>query len=175
MLIGVTGSIGTGKTTVARMFRRLGASVIDADRISHRFLDKVDRKELAGFIFEDKKALNRLCRVIHPLVKREIASEIKKKKGARAIVLDAPLLIESGLHRKCDVLVVVKTGLETQIRRASKNLSIARADVKKRISRQAALSKKIALADFVIDNGGSLQSTGRQVKEAWETIRLLHR
>ena len=172
MLIGVTGSIGAGKTTVAKMLKRLGASVIDADKIAHKFLDKAARKKLAGFIFDDKKALGRLCGVIHPLVKEEIARKIRKKINARAIVIDAPLLIESGLYRKCDVIIVVKAGLKVQIGRASRNLSIPEHEVKKRIILQMPLRRKTEYADFVIDNSGSLKDTGSQVKEAWRKIRL---
>ena len=170
MIIGLTGGLGTGKTTVAKMFGRCGAYVIDADRIVHRILNKSVRKKLAGFIFDDKNALQKLCRIIHPIVKKEIYSEIRKNRTKRTIVLDAPLLIESGLDERCDLVVVVKTTLKKQLERASKNLRIPRSQARKRLRLQLPLKKKIAMADFIIDNGGSLRNTQKQVEKIWETL-----
>lgn len=170
MIIGVTGSVGTGKTTVARMFKRLGAYVVDADKIVHRILDKSARQRLAGFVFDQPGTLKKLCRIIHPLVKREIFSELKKHKSGRAIVIDAPLLIESGLDEKCDYLLVVKANLKQQLERASESLSLPEEQIRKRIKQQMPLRKKMRLADFVIDNRGTLKNTEKQVKEVWEEI-----
>lgn len=170
MIIGVTGSIGTGKTTVAGMLGKLGAYVIDADNIVHRILDKSTRKELAAFVFDNKKALQKLCRVIHPMVKREIRTKIRAYQSKKAIVIDAPLLIESDLDEKCDYVVVVKAGRRKQFERAGKKLSISKYQIIKRIRIQMPLKKKIALADFVIDNNGSLEATERQVKKIWEEL-----
>ena len=170
MIIGLTGGLGTGKTTVAKMFGRRGAYVIDADKIVHRILSKSIRKKLAGFIFEDKFALQKLCRIIHPIVKKEIYSEIRKNRTKRTIVLDAPLLIESGLDKKCDFTVVVRAALKKQLERASKNLRIPRSQARKRLRLQLPLKKKIAMADFIIDNGGSLRNTQKQVGKIWETL-----
>ena len=171
MIIGVTGSLGTGKTRVARMFGRFGAYIIDADKIVHRILDKSARRHLAGLVFDDKEALKKLCRVIHPIVKKEIFRALKKNKSKKTIVIDAPLLIESGLDKKCDYLVVVKAALTKQLERAAKNLSLSRNQILKRIRLQMPLKKKMALADFVIDNGGSLKNTEKQVRKVWEELR----
>lgn len=170
MIIGLTGSLGTGKTTVARMFRRLGAYVIDADRLVHKILSKGIRRKLAGFVFEDKKALLKLCSIIHPIVKKEIGLIVKRNKSRRIIIIDAPLLIESGLHRKCGIIIVVKARLRTQIERATKHLSITKGEALKRIGFQMPLREKISLADFIINNEGSIVITEKQVKQIFRQI-----
>jgi dephospho-CoA kinase len=170
MIIGVTGSVGTGKTTVSGMFRPLGAYVIDADKIVHRILDKSARKRLAGLVFDQPQTLKKLCRIIHPLVKEKIFSEIKKHKSRRVIVIDAPLLVESGLDKRCDYLLVVKANLTQQLERASESLSLSKGQIRKRIKQQMPLRKKICLADFIIDNRGSIKNTEKQVKDVWEEI-----
>ena len=85
-------------------------------------------------------------------------------------MIDGPLLIESGFHKKCDYLVVVKAPLRKQLERAKQSLAITRKEALKRIRLQMPLREKIALADFVIDNGGSLSDTEKQVKRLWEEI-----
>jgi len=170
IIIGVTGSLGTGKTTVSVMFRSLGAHVIDADKIVHRILGKSARKRLAGFVFDRPQTLKKLCRIIHPLVKKEIFLELKKHKSSRAIVIDAPLLVESGLDKKCDYLLVVKANLKQQLGRAGESLSLSKDQIRKRIKQQMPLRKKMRLADFIIDNRGTLKNTEKQVKDIWEEI-----
>lgn len=167
MIIGVTGSTGAGKTTVSRMFAKCGAYVIDADKIVHGILDKSSRRLLAHFVFDQPQALRKLCRIIHPLVKKKIFSEIKKHRPEKIIVIDAPLLIESGLNKKCDYLVAVKANFRKQLQRAGKSLSLSQGQIRKRIRQQMPLKRKIALADFVIDNAGSLKDTEKQVRRVW--------
>lgn len=170
MIIGLTGGLSTGKTTVARIFRDLGAYVIDADRIVHRIINKATRRKIAGFIFDEPRALKKLCRIIHPIVKKEIFSEIRRNKNRKLIVIDAPLLIEAGLDKKCDFLIVVKANLKNQLERAAKSLNISKSQARKRIKSQMPLNKKIAAADFVIDNNGSLANTKRQLKDVWRRL-----
>lgn len=167
MIIGLTGGLATGKTTVSGMFKSLGGYVIDADKIVHRLIDKVTRKKIGGFIFDEPKALKKLCRVLHPIVKDEIFSEIKNNKHRKLIVIDAPLLIEAGLDKKCDFLIVVKSNLKNQLERAAKSLGVSKNEALKRIKLQMPLRKKIALSDFVIDNNGSLFDTKKQVMNVW--------
>lgn len=171
MIIGLTGSLGTGKTLVASMLKKRGAYVIDADKIVHRILSRAARKKLSEFIFDDARALRKLCSIIHPLVKKEILRDIKDNPSRKIIVIDAPLLIEAGLHKKCHRLVVVKADLATQIRRACKNLGISRSDCIERIRQQMPLPKKVAMADFIIDNRGSLKKTEEQVEELWKKLQ----
>jgi dephospho-CoA kinase len=171
MVIGVTGSIGTGKTTVAKMFEKWGAYVIYADKIVHHILDKPTRVRLSAFVFDNKEALQKLCEAIHPIVKKEIFSKIRGNTAKKTVVIDAPLLIESGLDRKCDYVVAVKASQQMQVERAQRNLHLSRHQILKRIRMQMPLKKKTALADFVIDNNGDLKDTEKQAKRIWEGLR----
>ena len=170
MIIGVTGSLATGKTTVSRMLKERGAYVIDADKIVHGLIDPAARIKLRGVVFDDKESLDKLCEVIHPIVKREILRKIRENKSRKMIVIDAPLLIESGFHKKCDYLIVVKSGLKKQLKRSENILGLSRAESLKRIKLQMPLKEKTPLADFIIDNNGSLQQTRKRVEEVFKDI-----
>ena len=170
MIIGVTGSLATGKTTVSRMLKERGAYVIDADKIVHGLIDPAARIKLRGVVFDDKESLDKLCGLIHPIVKKEISRKIEENKTKRLIVIDAPLLIESGFHKKCDYLIVVKSGLKKQLKRSENGLGLSRAESLKRIRQQIPLKEKTRLADFIIDNNGSLQQTRKQVEKVFEDI-----
>lgn len=185
-VIGITGSFGSGKSTVAAAFKSLGAKLLDADDIAHRMIlpgeraykkivclfgrgilqrgGAIDRKRLGGIVFDDPAALSRLARIIHPEVIRSIRSEIRGSAGG-LIVLDVPLLIEAGLRNMVDKLVVVKASRKSQIERVMKRTGLRRQDILKRIAAQIPLSEKVRLADFVIDNDGSTKKTMGQVKK----------
>jgi dephospho-CoA kinase len=185
MVIGITGSFGSGKTTVARMFASLGARVIDADRIAHRLIRPgtgvyrriiesfgqgvlargggIERRKLGRIVFANKKLLRKLNRIVHPAIISTIRKEIAKSR-ARIFILDAPLLIEAGLEKEVDVLIVVKSARKKQIERLLKKGICNKAQILERINSQMALSEKMRLANFVIDNNGSLENTRFQVK-----------
>ena len=122
------------------------------------------------FVFDDKESLDRLCGLIHPIVKKEILRKIKERKSSGLVVIDAPLLIESGFHKRCDKLIVVKSGLDKQLARSRDGLGLSRAESLKRIKLQMPLKEKISLADFIINNNGSLQQTRKQVEEVYKEI-----
>ncbi|MCM8791565.1 MAG: dephospho-CoA kinase [Candidatus Omnitrophica bacterium] len=171
MIIGITGSFGTGKTTVARILRRKGAKVIDADKIAHRFISPTRRKELAKIVFKKRKYLELLCKILHPLIIQQIKKEIKRfNPNKNIIVIDAPLLIETGLHKVVDMLVVVKAKRKTQLQRISGRMGLSRKEILRRIDFQMSLKKKIKLADFVIDNNGPITETKKQVDCLWQEI-----
>jgi dephospho-CoA kinase len=171
MIIGITGSFGTGKTTVAEIFGNLGAHVIDADKIVHSFINAKARKELSKIVFRRKAYLELICKIVHPILTAKIKEEIQRLNPKKTvIVIDAPLLIESGLHKMVDVLVVVKTEKETQVKRAMKRLGLDRVSVLKRIRFQMPLKKKIKMADFIIDNESGMSQTRKQVKDIWKKI-----
>jgi len=196
VIIGITGSFGTGKTTVAKMFKALGATVLDADKLAHasfkkgtnpykkivnifgrRILDRfgrIDRIKLAHLVFRNKKSLNKLCNIIHPVVVDKIMESIEKilrTKTAPAVVIDAPLLVEAGLHKVTDYLIVVKTSRPTQIKRVMKKTGLPASQIIKRIKNQIPLIKKIQMADYVINNEGDKRDTKKFVKEAWRKIK----
>lgn len=185
-ILGITGSFGSGKTTVARIFKSFGAALIDADKLAHECLRRgsrtykkivrvfgtgilkrnkeINRKKLAGIVFDNKDLLTRLNRIIHPQVIKQIRQAIRKSKS-NFLVLDVPLLIESGLHRIVDKLVVVRINRQVQLRRIKKRTSLGRAEILKRIRSQLPLKEKTRLADFIIDNSGSLKETRKQAEE----------
>ncbi len=203
-IIGVTGGVGTGKSTVARMFGiRLKGPVLDADRIAHRLMrphspvwrrirarfgkgviassGEIDRRRLGRITFGDPKKLETLCKIIHPAVRRWIQGEIRKIRrshdseitsGAASssrsqprarVILDVPLLIEAGSAYPLDFLVVVSAPLKVVARRLKKRSGWTLREVKRRQGFQMPLREKERLADFVVDNGGTLEAARRQV------------
>ncbi|MFH0855774.1 MAG: dephospho-CoA kinase [Candidatus Omnitrophota bacterium] len=185
IVIGLTGSFGSGKSTVAKLFSFYGASVIDADKIARSCLirggkvynkiisafgDKVlsadkniDRRALAETVFNDKRLLRRLNRIVHPGVIWIIKSGINsRKKGV--IILDAPLLLEAGLKDAVDSLIVVTIDKDKQFSRLAKRAFLRKPDILKRIKSQISQDEKLRFADFIINNSGSLAETRKQVK-----------
>jgi len=211
-VIGLTGSFGTGKSFAASVFKSLGAKVLDADMIARSVTAKgkiahkkvlaafgggiigkgreIDRGKLAEIVFADKKALSRLNRIVHPEVISIIKRSIRKAGIHDVVVVDAPLLIEAGLDRFADILVVVKAPRKLQIERCMKKFNpqtenrrggsfgrgqrsstMDRGGVIRRIANQIPLKKKIEMADFVVDNGGTRPETKKQIKRIWkETV-----
>ncbi len=196
-VVGITGSFGTGKTTVTKFFKRLGARVIDADKIACRILAtgtlvykniisnfgkevlkkglaQIDRHKLAKIVFQNRKFLKKLNCITHPVIIKEIKREIRviKKSNPRAIiVVDAPLLIEAGLLSLVDKLVVVSANKKIQIFRVKMHKGFSQNDIEARIKAQLPLREKIKSADFVVDNNGSLTYTKKQVREIWEALK----
>jgi len=191
LVIGVTGSFGTGKSTVANFFAGLGARCIDADEIVHRLLSSrgriykkiiaqfgrgvlaidgsIDREKLGKMVFANQLLLNKLNALIHPEVIRIIRKRIDAVK-AGVLVLDAPLLIEAGLRPLVDVLVVVSLPRWLQIKRLQRKTNLSRSDIIKRIQAQLPLKNKISLAGYVIDNSGTRQKTKMQVVRIWKEL-----
>ena len=194
VVIGVTGGLGSGKSTVAAMFKALGAKVLDADKIAHQLMrpgaacfnkivrvfgkdilasGKVDRKKLAACVFINPERRRRLERIIHPAVRQVIRDEIKKQKkyrGNRVMVIDVPLLFEAKLDADVDYSVVVTAQRAKQLARAAQHLGITPAEAKRRIKAQMPLRQKIRLADIIIDNNGTFKQTQKQVRQIWEKL-----
>ena len=194
-VIGLTGGLGSGKSTVAAMFSALGAKVLDADKIAHRQIrpdgpcfrsvikllggsiltaGRIDRKKIAERVFKDKRLLRQLEGIIHPVVRDVLVMAIERfKKGRRfrAVVTDVPLLFEVGFDRHVDLAVVVYASRRQQITRAARMLNISKSEAIRRIRAQMPLRQKIRLADIIIDNSGTFNQTQKQVKQLWEELR----
>jgi dephospho-CoA kinase len=186
LVIGLTGSFGTGKTTVAGLLREKGCKVVDADSIGHDLLksgttvykkiaayfgnavlDKekaIDRRALSHIVFADDEKLKALNAIIHPEIIKKIKSEISKvRKGV--VVLDAPLLLEAGLQGLTDKIIVVTATRANQIKRVQARLRLSKSAINRRLRIQMPLGDKVRMADFIIDNNGSLSDLKKQVEE----------
>jgi len=193
-VIGITGSLGTGKSTVAKMFAELGAKVLDADRIAHQQMlpgavcfrpivntfgkdilvaGRIDRKKISAHVFRNIKQLRKLEQIVHPAVRKVILTKIRHYKNhrrKRVVVVDIPLLFESKLNRYVDFIIVVKASRAKQILRATKKLGMTKIEALRRIRAQMPLRQKIRLADIIIDNDGALMKTKKQVVLIWEKL-----
>jgi dephospho-CoA kinase len=196
-LIGLTGNIACGKSAVLRMLKERGADVIDADTIVHKLmmpggtiygpvieafgeeiLDEPDatgerlinRRKLGAIVFADPEQLRRLEGISHPRVRVDLLRQIQEST-APVLVLDAIKLIENGLSLACDAIWVVTCPPEIQLERLMKRNNFSREEALLRIQAQPPQSEKVAVADVVIDNGGTLAETERQVQTAWEKIK----
>ena len=194
LVIGITGQFCSGKTTAAQLFVEFGAKVINADKIGHKallektvrrqlvdyfsveILDRsgiINRKKLAKRAFSNRRSHKRLCKIVHPILIDLIQNQlkiIKLKNPNQIVIIDAAILIEMGLLRIVDKLIVVETDSTIQIERAKKKWAISERDVKIRIDLQMSLRQLIKKADFVINNNGSLKETRGQVKKIWREI-----
>jgi dephospho-CoA kinase len=194
-IIGLTGNIATGKSVVARMLERLGAKAIDADALAHEVMEKgppiwqavvnefgegilcrdgsINRKKLGDIVFADEAALRRLEAIVHPAVIAR-TEELIESSPEPVVVVEAIKLIEAGMDRTCDTLWVTTCRKEQQLARLVKQRGLTEGEARQRIEAQPPQEAKLALADVVIDNSGSLEETWRQVKREWERISDLH-
>lgn len=193
-MVGLTGGIGSGKSTVAALLAERGAVVIDADRLAReavavgtdgfravvdRFGPDViagdgglDRKALAGVVFEDPEALADLNGIVHPLVRAAIAAQVAKLAGTDAVVvLEIPLLVESGRSYGASKVIVVDCPEEIAVRRLAEGRGMDEADARRRMAAQVSRAERLAAADVVIDNSGAVDDLGRQVDALWADLR----
>jgi len=199
--IGLSGGIGTGKSSVSRMFAAQGAVVIDADAIVHELqargmplvaeiaaafgpgvLDTaggLDRAALGALVFRDPEARTRLNQIVHPKVGAEFARRVAaaRASGARVLVLDIPLLFEgrragtgSAARMDFDATVLVYAPEALQVERQTSRDGCSRDEALRRVRAQIPIEEKKALADYVIDNSGTLEETERQVREVLSQI-----
>lgn len=187
-VIGILGGIGSGKSTVARMLAEMGADVLDADAICtelhqtpearqairDRWGDAVfgpggelDRAKLADIVFDSPDELNELDRIMHPKVVERIRNQVAGcRDGGRAMcVIDAPLLLESGLIELCDVTVFVDCDPATRTRRLAGTRGWAPDEIERREARQEPLARKREVADFVVENDGDPAATRQCIEE----------
>jgi dephospho-CoA kinase len=194
-IIGLTGGIASGKSTVASLLARLGAPVIDADQLSREavmpgqpaydaivaefgesllFPDgSIDRKALGAIVFADPDARLRLEKITHPAIRRLAEEKLTALRESHTPVVFymAPLLIEAGAATLVDEIWVVCVDRETQIARLMTRDGITREDALLRLSAQMPMEEKRRYGNAVIDNSGSIDETERQVRELWEQER----
>ena len=192
-IIGILGGIGSGKSTVAAEFAKLGCKVIDADTIAHGLLDepsvkekvvglfgrsilspegKIDRGKLAEVVFVDSEKLSSLNAIIHPLVLQRAEEIIKQydcRNQVKAIVLDMPLLVEVGWDKRCDKLIFVDCEQKLRLDRAKK-LGFDKNQVKIRENFQISLDNKANLADNTIENNSDFSVLAKQVVNIFSYI-----
>lgn len=190
-VIGLTGNIATGKSMVAGMLAHLGAYTTDADKVAHgvmrtdgtvrrriveRFgpgiLDaegQIDRSALGAIVFSDAQALADLEGVVHPAVLNRIEKRLARCE-ADVVVIEAIKLLEAKVHTYCDSVWVVTCPPEVQLQRLMRERDLTAEEARMRIDAQSPAEKKVACADHLIDNSGSLEETWRQVLEAWNAI-----
>ncbi|MFM8155776.1 MAG: dephospho-CoA kinase [Actinomycetes bacterium] len=190
--IGLTGGIGSGKSTVASMLAAKGAVIIDADQISREIVEpgqpaleeivavfgagvlrpdgSLDRGELARLAFADKAMTKRLNAIMHPRISAESASRIASAPPGSVVIYDMPLLVETGQASAVSRVVVVDVPVSIQRERAIAR-GLEPADVDRRIEVQATREQRLAVASDVIDNSGTLERTQEQVDALWRSLK----
>jgi dephospho-CoA kinase len=195
IIVGLTGNVGTGKSTVTNFFRELGAHVIDWDELARKvtrphlkawkeivdYFGKgilnddltIKRQKLADIVFSDKAKVTKLNQIVHPEVFKEderITNEIRSLDPDALIIKDIPLLFEVACPISVDKVVVVSASEQTQSRRLEER-GMSREDAQNRIKFQLPLEEKIKSADFVINNDGPPEETRKQVEKVYSLLR----
>ena len=193
LLVGLTGGIGSGKSTVARLLEKRGAVVFDADLLAREAVEpgtpghaavierfgadvlapggELDREALASIVFADPSARRDLEEIVHPEVRRLFAEGSEAYRDTdRVVVFSAPLLVETGMHTAFETLVVVSATVATQIERLMRQRGMSESSIRARIEAQAPLEDKAAVADFLVDNEGTLDELESQVDRLWNDL-----
>lgn len=188
-IVGLTGNIGTGKSTVAAFLRELGAEVVDADAVVHelmvphtpeweRIVDRfgpevlrpdetIDRSRLGALVFGDPGALSALEAILHPAVRQRIRARIAASERP-IVVVEAIKLLESGLYLECDAVWVVTADRAAQLERLMRTRGMAAPDAELRIDAQAPQPEKVRRADVVIENSGDVGALRERLSAAWQ-------
>lgn len=198
VVIGLTGSIATGKSTVANKFKELGIPVIDADKIAREVVEPqeeaykgivetfgkeilledqtIDRKKLGDIVFKDATKREQLNNIVHPAIRKRMLEQRDAylNDGNRCVVMDIPLLFESKLEHFVDKILVVYVDEDVQLQRLMKRNDLTKEEALQRIHSQMPIKKKAELADRTIDNNGTKAETYAQLKEIlkeWNVLR----
>jgi dephospho-CoA kinase len=195
--IAITGGAGSGKSTVARMFKDLGAEVLDADQIARDAVavgtpawqelrrlfgedffnlnGTLNRSRLAEKVFADPEARRRLDALIHPLVAQELQNQVAvlEGQGVELVMVEVPLLFETGRDKSFDRVIVMSVSKDDQIRRLRSRDQRGEEEIRGILQAQWPLADKVARADYVVDNSGELSYTQEQVKTIWEKLQKI--
>jgi dephospho-CoA kinase len=197
-VVGLTGGIASGKSVVSEILRKLGAQVIDADEISREVMVPhtkcwkevvtsygseilredltIDREKLANSVFNNTEQLDKLNRIVHPEIMKRIderLKEIRLKYPQAIVIVDAALLVETGAYKSYDKLIVVYVSEETQLKRLINRDGMSREEAKNRIILQLPLSEKVKVADYIIENEGSLVRTRENAEKVFKELSSL--
>jgi dephospho-CoA kinase len=195
LLVGLTGGIATGKSTVSEILRQLGGEIIDADRLARDVVEPeqpawkqivaefgggivtaegaLDRKKLGAIVFADPERRKRLEAITHPAIRARFQArldELAAQGFAGIVVFDAPVMIESGNYKNMDRLVVVVTDDATQAARLQERDGTDEAEGRRKIASQMPLAEKAKLADYVIDNSGDREATAAEVRRVFAAL-----
>ena len=185
-ILGLTGGIAVGKSTISNFLRDKGIPIVDADETAHAVLEfkavkvqlvkafgtpilneqkQVDRKQLGKIVFGESKKLGELNQIVQPVIRQEIIRQLKSFTTEPVVVLDAPVLFEQGYETLVDCIMVVSTTPAEQLRRLMERDHLTREDAQKRIDAQMPIEIKQKKADVTIDSSGSIEATQKQVIE----------
>ncbi len=194
LLVGLTGNIGSGKSSVARLLEARGAAVIDADALARQATEdpavlariaaelgpelvedgRLDRAAVARRVFADEDARRRLNAIVHPWVRRAMGAAVARLAASPSpppvIVLDIPLLYENGLQEGLDAVIVVSAPLASRIGRVVRRTGLGAREVRARDAAQMPLGAKTERADYVVDNGGPPERLAPLVDELWREL-----
>ncbi|MGM7720884.1 dephospho-CoA kinase [Metabacillus sp. Hm71] len=189
IVIGLTGGIASGKSTVSNIFKKAGIRVIDADKISREVVEvgqpaykqiietfgeeilhedlTLHREKLGALIFSDETKRKQLNEIVHPAVRQEMLKQTQeeKERQAKAVILDIPLLFESSLTYMVDKTVLVYVNEDTQLKRLMERNGFSEEEAMMRINSQMPLKDKVKLSDEIIDNNGSIEETTIQINK----------
>jgi len=196
LIVGLTGGVASGKTAVSRVLREEGAYIIDADQIARELVQphkpawnelvrafgkeilqedgSIHRRKLADKVFTDPEQRKVLNQILHPRIKEEMdrrIKEIRQKDPEAIVVIDAPLLVELGVYRKVDRLIVVTSTQMQQMERLKERDGRSPEEALRLFSSQMPVEEKVKLADFVIRNEGSLEETRKRAKEVFKELK----
>jgi len=200
LIIGLTGGIVSGKSTVARMFKDLGAKIVDADKLGHKVIlpqgtaykriievfgqdilqkdQTINREKLGKIVFAKQNLLKKLNKITHPeiikLIKKEInLAKDNSKEEKKILIIDAALIYETKIDRLMDKIIVVCLDEEEQLKRLIKRNNLSEKEALQKIKSQIPLKEKIEIADYVIDNSNSLDKTKEQAERIWQELIFL--
>ena len=195
IITGLTGSIASGKSTVSETFRELGAHIIDYDILAREVVEPhekawqaivdefgqeilnedltLNREKLGQIVFDNPDKLEKLNQITHPAVfeaASERVKEIEKIDADAIIIKDVPLLIETGIHKTVDKVIVVSATMENRLQRLM-DRGFTKEEAEKRIATQLPIREKVKYADFVIQNDGSIEETQKQAQEIFKSLK----